>query len=63
MAESIIRRIDEEDPRVGDFIHEGFTRYGEQNGVVLNYDGFCFAAETSEGKIAKAQQLMHDSEY
>ena len=45
MAESIIRRIDEEDPRVGDFIHEGFTRYGEQNGVVLNYDGFCFAAE------------------
>lgn len=52
MTESIIRRIDEEDPRVGDFIHEGFTRYGEQNGVVLNYDGFCFAAETSEGKIA-----------
>ena len=52
MAESIIRRIDEEDPRVGDFIHEGFTRYGEQNGVVLNYDGFCFAAENSEGKIA-----------
>ena len=52
MTESIIKRIDEEDPRVGDFIHEGFTRYGEQNGVVLNYDGFCFAAETSEGKIA-----------
>lgn len=51
MTESIIRRIDEEDPRVGDFIHEGFTRYGEQNGVVLNYDGFCFAAEDDEGKI------------
>ena len=51
MTESIIRRIDEEDPRVGDFIHEGFTRYGEQNKVILNYDGFCFAAEDDEGKI------------
>ncbi len=51
MAESIIRRIDEEDPRVGDFIHEGFTRYGKQNNVTLNYDGFCFAAENAEGKI------------
>ena len=34
MAESIIRRIDEEDPRAGGFIHEGFTRYGEKNNVI-----------------------------
>ena len=51
MTESIIRRINEEDLRVGDFIHEGFTRYGEQSGVILNYDSFCFAAENDEGKI------------
>ena len=51
MNELNIRRIDEDDPRVGDFIHEGFTRYGEQNNVILNYDGFCFAAEDAEGKI------------
>ena len=34
-----IKRIDEVDDRTGEFIHEEFTFYGEQNNVVLNYDG------------------------
>ena len=46
----IIRRINDDDDRIDDFIHEGFTAYGEQCGVELNYDEFCFAAE-DEGKI------------
>ena len=47
----IIKRVEEEDSRIGDFIHEEFTFYGEQNDVVLNYDEFCFVAENDEGKI------------
>jgi len=54
MQDPTIRRVDEEDDAVGGFIHEEFTRYGEQNGVVLNYDEFCFIAEDSEGKIIGA---------
>lgn len=45
MAELMIRRADTEDREVGDFIHEGFTDYGEKSGVTLNYDEFCFVAE------------------
>ena len=52
MTELVIRRIDEEDRDAGDFIHEEFTRYGERNGVELNYDAFCFAAEDRQGRIA-----------
>ena len=51
MKETVIRRADEEDQRIGDFIHRAFVRYGEQNGVTLNYDEFCFAAENGDGKI------------
>ena len=47
----VIRRIEEESREIGDFIHEGFTAYGKQCGVTLNYDEFCFAAEDGEGKI------------
>ena len=47
----VIKRVEEEDSRIGDFIHEEFTIYGEQNDVVLNYDEFCFVAENDEGKI------------
>ena len=47
----IIKNIGEADSRVGDFIHEEFVLYGEQNGVVLNYDEFCFVAEEEDGKI------------
>ena len=48
----IIKRVDEADDRIGDFIHEEFVLYGEQNNVVLNYDEFCFVAEDDEGNIA-----------
>lgn len=51
MAEAVIRRTGEEEQRIGDFIHEEFTRYGNQHNVVLNYDEFCFAAEDHTGKI------------
>ena len=46
-----IRRAAEDNPAVGDFIHEGFSKYGLRNDVTLNYDAFCFAAEDN-GKIA-----------
>ena len=45
-----IKRFDEVDDRLGEFINKEFSAYGEQNGVVLNYDEFCFAAE-EDGKI------------
>ena len=51
MAESVIRRQEEENEETGSFIHEQFVRYGEKNGVTLNYDEFCFAAESGNGKI------------
>lgn len=54
MAEAIIRRIHEVDDTIGEFIHNEFTRFGEQNGVVLRYDEFCFAAEDCDGKIVGA---------
>ena len=50
----MIKRAREEDEAVGEFIHNEFTRYGEQNGVTLNYDEFCFTAETGDGKIIGA---------
>ena len=47
-----VRRTTENNEKIGDFLNEGFTRYGEQNGVSLNYDDFCFVAEDDKGKIA-----------
>ena len=47
----VIRRVDEENDAIGDFIHEGFTAYGKQRGVTLNYDEFCFTAEDGDGNI------------
>ena len=52
MAEPVIRRVSAESRETGDFIHREFVRYGGQNGVDLNYDEFCFAAETGSGEIA-----------
>ena len=54
MHDPKIRRVHDADDSVGDFIHTGFTRYGEQSGVVLNYDEFCFVAEDSDGTIVGA---------
>ena len=48
-----IRRVSEADGPIGDFIHKEFVRYGEQSGVVLNYDEFCFVVE-DEGKVVGA---------
>lgn len=45
-----IKRFDEVDDRLGESINKEFSAYGEQNGVVLNYDEFCFAAE-EDGNI------------
>ena len=45
-----IKRFDEVDDRLGEFINKEFSAYGEQNGVVLNYYEFCFAAE-EDGNI------------
>lgn len=49
-----IRRVNEVNESIGDFIHNGFTQYGEQNGIVLNFDEFCFIAEDSEQKTIGA---------
>jgi len=51
MSEMIIKRVDEEDEAIGEFIHNEFTRYGIQHNVDLNYDEFCFTAENADGKI------------
>ena len=54
MSEAIITRVDEETEEIGAFINEGFARYGRQNGVALNYDGFCFVARDGDGRIIGA---------
>ena len=47
----IIRKVNEEDGRIGDFINEEFSAYGEQNEVALNYEDYCFVAEDDNGDI------------
>ena len=54
MPETSVKRVAEVDERIGGFIHNGFTRYGEQHDVALNYDEFCFIAESSDGTIIGA---------
>lgn len=54
IRDSKIKRVGEVNEPIGDFIHNGFMQYGEQNNVVLNYDEFCFIAEDSEGRIIGA---------
>ena len=46
-----IKRINEEDSRIGSFINEEFLSYAEQNNVDSNYDDFCFIAESDDGEI------------
>ena len=45
-----IKRIDEINDTLGEFINKEFSAYATQNEVTLNYDEFCFAAE-DDGKI------------
>ena len=54
MAQTLIKRLDTDDPAAGRFIHEAFTEYGIKNGVTLNYDEFCFVAEDPGGQIIGA---------
>ena len=37
-----IKRMIEEDNRIGNFINGEFLSYAEQNNVDLNYNEFCF---------------------
>ena len=46
-----IKRMIEEDNRIGNFINEEFLSYAEQNNVDLNYNEFCFIAESDDGEI------------
>ena len=50
----MIRRIDEEDPKIGKFINKEFTEFAELNGVPLNFDEFCFVEEDDDGTIIGA---------
>lgn len=46
-----IHQAEEADEAIGDFVHREFSQYGEQHGVTLNYNEFCFVAEDGENKI------------
>lgn len=52
MSEVIIKRVEDIGDETGEFINAEFTRYGKDNGVVLNFEEFCFVARDSEDKIA-----------
>lgn len=54
MAGIQVKRFERVDETIGEFIHNEFSQYGEQNDVVLNYDEFCFAAETGDGTVIGA---------
>lgn len=45
-----IKRFNEVNDTIGEFINKEFSAYATQNEVTLNYDEFCFAAEEN-GKI------------
>ena len=40
-----IKRIEQIDDKTGEFINSEFSFYGENSGVKLNYDEYCFTAE------------------
>ena len=46
----MIRRAEEDDPKIGEFINKEFTDYALKNEVTLGYDEFCFVEE-EDGKI------------
>ena len=49
----MIRRVEEDDPKIGEFINKEFTEYATKNEVALGYDEFCFVEE-EDGKILGA---------
>ena len=46
-----IKRVNENEDRVGDFINEAFTDYAIKSEVALNFEEYCFAAENDEGDV------------
>ena len=49
-----VKRADEIDDRIGEFINREFTVFGNESGVELNYDEFCFVAEDEDGQLLGA---------
>ena len=49
-----VKRIDEINDRIGEFINHEFTIFGKESEVNLNYEEFCFVAENDEGQILGA---------
>ena len=49
----MIKRAEEDDPKIGEFINKEFTDYALKNEVTLGYDEFCFVEE-EDGKILGA---------
>ena len=49
-----IKRVNEDDSRIGGFINEEFSSYAEQNNIDLNFNKFCFIAESDSGEILGA---------
>ena len=47
----IIKRFEEIDDRIGEFINKEFSEYGMQNAIELNYEEYCFVAEEDDGTI------------
>ena len=51
MNDLVIRRVDEVDDVIGEFLNKEFSEYGKKNEVALNYDEFCFVAEGADGEL------------
>jgi ribosomal protein S18 acetylase RimI-like enzyme len=49
-----VKRAEEIDDRIGEFINREFTVFGNESGVDLNYDEFCFVAEDDDGQLLGA---------
>ena len=50
----IIRRTDEIDDRIGEFINKAFTGYAISREVELNFDEYCIVAENDDGQVIGA---------
>lgn len=46
-----VKRVDEINDSIGGFINCDFTVFGQESGVELNYDEFCFVAEDDAGQL------------
>ena len=47
----IIKRADDNDLGIDDFINEQFSNYARQNNVALNYEDYCFVALNENNEI------------